>query len=71
MVRTASTGERDYGSWRLAFNRGRRIDIMELAGFVIEGRDKSKVLGTNIWRSKKFEAVEGQGYWPNDIARPY
>ena len=51
--------------------RSELVRKLEQAGYVIEGRDKSKVLGTNIWRSKKFEAVEGQGYWPIDIARPY
>jgi len=51
--------------------RSELLRRLEHAGFVIEGRDKSKVLGTNIWRSKKFDTVEGQGYWPNDIARPF
>jgi hypothetical protein len=51
--------------------RSELLRRLEQAGFIIEGRDKSKVLGTNIWRSKKFETVEGQGYWPIDIARPY
>ncbi len=51
--------------------RSELVRGLEQAGYVIIGRDKSKVLGTNIWRSKKFEPVEGQGYWPNDIARPF
>ena len=62
---------------RIIISEGRPITRSELVrrleeeGYVIEGRDKAKVLGTNIWRSKKFEAVEGKGYWPNDIARPF
>lgn len=33
-------------------------------GYEIEGTDKSKVLGTNIWRSKRFHNLKGVGYWP-------
>jgi hypothetical protein len=33
-------------------------------GHEIEGTDKSKVLGTNIWRAKRFHNLEGAGYWP-------
>lgn len=33
-------------------------------GHVIEGGDKSKVLGTNLWRSKRFYNLKGAGYWP-------
>jgi hypothetical protein len=43
---------------------------LEAQGYVIEGGDKSKVLGTNIWRSKQFDHIEGHGYWPRDVARP-
>jgi reverse gyrase len=41
---------------------------LEAQGYVIEGGDKSKVLGTNIWRSKLFVHIEGKGYWPKDVA---
>lgn len=51
-------------------NRSELIRRLEVAGYVIEGRDKSKVLGTNIWRSKQFEHVEGRGYWPTDVPLP-
>jgi len=39
-------------------------------GFEIEGRDKSKVLGTNIWRSGRFKHIDGHGYWPSDVPLP-
>lgn len=51
-------------------NRGELVRRLEAAGYLIEGRDKAKVLGTNIWRSKDFDHIEGQGYWPRDVARP-
>lgn len=50
-------------------SRGELVRRLEDAGYVIDGGDKSKVLGTNIWRSKKFEHVEGRGYWPIDVER--
>lgn len=50
--------------------RSELVRFLEAKGFVIEGGDKAKVLGTNIWRSKKFAHVEGQGYWPIDIPMP-
>ena len=37
---------------------------LEERGFRIDGTDKSKVLGTNLWRSKRFHNLEGVGYWP-------
>jgi hypothetical protein len=43
---------------------------LEGSGYVIDGRDRSKVLGTNIWRSGRFIHVEGVGYWPKDIPLP-
>lgn len=43
---------------------------LEAAGYVIDGRDRSKVLGTNVWRSGRFVQVEGHGYWPKDIPLP-
>lgn len=33
-------------------------------GHQIEGSDKSKVLGTNLWRSRRFHNLKGAGYWP-------
>jgi hypothetical protein len=51
-------------------NRSELVRRLEAAGYVLDGRDKSKVLGTNIWRSDKFFHIDGQGYWPKDIPRP-
>ncbi len=51
-------------------NRGDLVRRLEAAGYLIDGLDKAKVLGTNIWRSDKFDHIEGQGYWPRDIERP-
>ncbi len=51
-------------------NRGDLVRRLEGAGYLIDGSDKAKVLGTNIWRSEKFDHLEGQGYWPRDIERP-
>ena len=44
--------------------RSELVRRLEEEGYVIEGRDKAKVLGTNIWRSKKFEAVKGKATGP-------
>lgn len=44
-----------------------RTDLLKALtalGHEIEGADKSKVLGTNIWRSKQFYNLKGAGYWP-------
>lgn len=50
--------------------RGDLVRRLEEQGYLIDGSDKPKVLGTNIWRSEKFDHIEGQGYWPRDFARP-
>jgi reverse gyrase len=50
--------------------RSELVRRLEAEGYVIDGRDKAKVLGTNIWRSQQFMHVEGQGYWPGDIPLP-
>jgi reverse gyrase len=61
---------------RLMIGEGRPLTRSELVrrleaeGYVIDGKDKPKVLGTNIWRSKKFNHIEGQGYWPKEVPRP-
>jgi hypothetical protein len=55
---------------RRPMKRGELVDILERQGFSFPGIDKSKVFGTNIWRSGKFRAVEGKGYWPKDVALP-
>ena len=43
---------------------------LDEAGFSVEGTDKSKVLGTNIWRSKRFHNLKGAGYWPKSRPLP-
>ena len=50
--------------------RSELLRRLEAEGYVIEGTDKSKVLGTNIWRSGQFEHIEGKGYWPKDTPMP-
>ena len=44
--------------------RSQLLQMLEDAGHKIEGSDKSKVLGTNLWRSKRFHNLKGAGYWP-------
>jgi hypothetical protein len=50
--------------------RGELVKRLEERAFKITGADKNKVFGTNLWRSGKFVAVKGKGYWPSDIALP-
>lgn len=51
-------------------NRSELVRRLEASGYVIDGADKSKVLGTNIWRSGRFAHLEGRGYWPRDVELP-
>ena len=61
---------------RLIIGQGRPLTRSELVrsleseGFVLAGADKRKVLGTNIWRSGKFDHLEGRGYWPKGVPLP-
>lgn len=50
--------------------RGELVKRLEAQGFEVVGKDKNKVFGTNLWRSERFVAVDGKGYWPNDIELP-
>jgi hypothetical protein len=50
--------------------RGDLVHELEARGYKIAGGDKKKVLGTNVWRSGKFDHIEGHGYWPKDVERP-
>jgi hypothetical protein len=50
--------------------RGQLLARLEAQGHVIEGGDKNKVLGTNLWRSKRFHNIQGVGYWPKSMAIP-
>lgn len=56
---------------RRPLKRGELVRLLERDGLPVEGTDKAKVLGTNLWRSGKFEQIEGEGYWPRDIPRPH
>lgn len=55
---------------RRPLKRGELVRLLERDGLPVEGTDKAKVLGTNLWRSGQFEQVEGEGYWPKDLPRP-
>lgn len=55
---------------RRPLKRGELVRLLERDGLPVEGSDKAKVLGTNLWRSGQFEQVEGEGYWPKDVPRP-
>ena len=46
--------------------RSQLVKALEEEGMTIGGTDKSKNMGTILWRSKKFENVEGEGYWPHE-----
>lgn len=50
--------------------RGELVKRLEAQGFEVTGKDKNKVFGTSLWRTGKFIAVEGKGYWPNDVELP-
>lgn len=50
--------------------RSALLEALEARDYVIEGSDKSKVLGTNLWRSKLFHNLKGSGYWPKTLPIP-
>lgn len=55
---------------RRPLTRTELLKGLEGLGHKIEGRDKSKVLGTNLWRSKRFHNLSGLGYWPMSTPLP-
>ncbi|MBD3762501.1 hypothetical protein [Rhizorhabdus sp.] len=55
---------------RRPLTRSELLEGLEGAGFKVEGSDKSKVLGTNLWRSKRFHNLSGAGYWPKNTPVP-
>ena len=57
----------DYGS---PMTRSQILEVLDRKNYEIEGQDKSKVLGTNIWRSRKFWNIIGHGYWPKSTPVP-
>jgi len=50
--------------------RSELLEYLEKEGFRIEAADRSKVLGTNLWRSKRFHNLKGAGYWPKSKKLP-
>lgn len=50
--------------------RGELLRQLEASGHAIEGSDKNKVLGTNLWRSRRFHNLQGVGYWPKSTPIP-
>lgn len=50
--------------------RSELVERLEAIGHQLPGSDKRKVLGTNIWRSGKFDHIEGEGYWPKGVDWP-
>lgn len=75
-ARSAYVAEMMAAARRFILNEGRpmtRTEILnrlENEGYVIDGTDKSKVLGTNLWRSQQFKHVPKKGYWPQEIPVP-
>lgn len=51
-------------------SRSELLRHLEESGFIVDGTDRTKVLGTNIWRSGQFVHIDGRGYWPKDIPLP-
>lgn len=50
--------------------RSQLVSRLETEGYYLEGTDKHKVFGTNVWRSGRFLNLKGKGYWPKDIPLP-
>lgn len=75
-ARSAYVAEMMAAARRIILTEGRpltRSDLLsrlEAEGYVIDGKDKPKVLGTNLWRSGQFEHVDKLGYWPKDTPLP-
>lgn len=55
---------------RRPLTRSELLRGLEESGHNIEGGDKSKVLGTNLWRSRRFYNIKGVGYWPISTPMP-
>lgn len=59
------------GEWGRPMTRGELVTAIESRGVVIPGKDKSKNLGTILWRFRdRFRNIEGRGYWPTDLPEP-
>ena len=75
-ARSAYVAEMMAAARRLILAEGRPLTRSELLqrleadGYVVDGADKSKVLGTNLWRSEQFQHIGKKGYWPQGIPIP-
>lgn len=75
-ARSAYVAEMMASARRLILSEGRPLSRSELLrrlegeGYIIDGADKSKVLGTNLWRSGQFQHIEKRGYWPTGTPIP-
>lgn len=75
-ARSAYVAEMMAAARRLILSEGRPMTRSQLLrrleqeGYVVDGKDKAKVLGTNIWRSEQFDHVDGLGYWPRGTPLP-
>lgn len=48
--------------------RSELVKALEDRDVPLGGADKSKYLGTILWRAREaFTNIEGQGYWPSDV----
>jgi hypothetical protein len=50
--------------------RSQLVSRLEAGGHHIEGGDKNKVFGTNMWRSGRFWNIRRAGYWPKSAPIP-
>lgn len=48
-------------------SRSRLVKLLTERGLNLPGIDKSKNVGTVIWRSKQFDNIAGYGYWPKEF----
>jgi hypothetical protein len=51
--------------------RSQLLEALEARNVQLAGADKARYLGTILWRMRHlFINLDGQGYWPIDIAHP-
>jgi hypothetical protein len=56
---------------RVPMTRTDIVEALELKGIPVAGQDKSKAIGTIMWRMRdRFRNIEGLGYWPLDLPYP-
>lgn len=70
IARTVDAARRVILAANRPMKRGELAEALSGQGFQLPGQDRNKVLGTNLWRSGKFRAVEDKGYWPKDTPLP-